>query len=171
MESNKCIINEIFGNDIFKIFLLILPFIIFRSNYKFAFLISLFLLLINNYESFTNTTIDLNKMFEILDVKKLNYTRQIMPNQIEIISHKITKKALKENKLRQIIDQKIIEIYGEITNNNNLMEYLRFNNLVNKDGLPIFINESDEVLLKNQIKIILFLIPNNELDKIKDIYL
>ena len=53
----------------------------------------------------------------------------------------------------------MIEIYGEIENNNELKMYLKFMNLINENAMPSFINECDEVLLNNKIKIILVTLP------------
>ena len=79
----------------------------------------------------------------------------------------ITKKALINPELRQIIDAKDVEIYGEIKNNPNLKNYLLFNNLINAESMPIFINEADEVLLTNKIKIILITMKKSDLQLLK----
>ena len=97
----------------------------------------------------------LNKDFNI---DKINYNLIYDPLKMfklnENVFH-ITKLALQNTNLRKYIDYKIIKIYEQIRINSKLKKYLKFLNLINNDGIPIFINESDEVLLSNKIKIIL----------------
>ena len=67
----------------------------------------------------------------------------------------IVKNALKDNNLKIKIKNKMFLIYNKIQTNNELKTYLKFINLINEDGLPIFINESESVVLANEVKIIL----------------
>ena len=68
---------------------------------------------------------------------------------------KIVKKALLDNDLKKKIKDKMFLIYNKIQANDELKTYLKFINLINEDGLPIFINESESVVLANEVKIIL----------------
>ena len=104
--------------------------------------------------------LSIDQLIDSINVNKLNYNTIYIPLDIDERVYQITKLALKDNKLRKIIDNKIIEIYGEIKNNDKLNIYLKFMNLINDNGLPSFINECDEVLLSNKIKIILVTLPN-----------
>ena len=67
----------------------------------------------------------------------------------------IVKKALKDNNLKAKIKNKMVLIYDKIQTNDELKTYLKFINLINEDGLPIFINKSESVVLANEVKIIL----------------
>lgn len=76
-------------------------------------------------------------------------------NQIDLEDkvHNITMRALKDNKLRKEIEE-MIEIYKKIKKDKELFEYLKFKNVINGEGMPIFIRESEEELLKNKVRII-----------------
>jgi hypothetical protein len=170
-DKLKNIINYLIHNQLFKIFSLIIPFIIFKNNTKIAFLFSsLFVLVyICNFESFDDIkSIPVDKVINSLDIKKLNYNIIHSPIIIDELTFKLTKKAIREKDFRKIIENKIIQIFREIKNNNNLKIYLKFMNLINQYGLPSFINECDEVLLSNQIKIILVTMSKLDLDLLKN---
>lgn len=111
---------------------------------------------------YETNNLHIKHLISIIDVTKLNYNTIYDPLQIFIFDKRvfyITKLALKNKKIRKIIDEKMIEINGEIKNNNELKMYLKFMNLINGNGMLSFINESDEVLLSNKIKIILITLP------------
>ena len=55
----------------------------------------------------------------------------------------------------------MVLIYNKIQNNNELKTYLKFINLINENGMPIFINEAESVVLANEVKIIL-IVENNK---------
>ncbi len=57
--------------------------------------------------------------------------------------------------IKKYINETMITIYNEIKTNDRFRNFLLFNNLINSEGMPLFINESEEVLLFNQVKIIL----------------
>jgi hypothetical protein len=139
--------NEISENQLFKIFLLIIS------------LVLVILLFQNcNLELFTSTTKkSINEIFNDLNVKKLTYSK-LLPKNINSKVGLITKQALQDKKLRKIIEMKIIELYGEIIKNDELKQYLKFMNLINEEGKPIFLYESEEVLLANKIKILLLFV-------------
>lgn len=126
----------------------------------------------NVNESFFNT----NKLDTILRSINTNNLRYDKFNQIDLdeFSIKILTIAKKNPSIERTIKQKMIEIYKHILDNKELRSYLRFNNLINQNNLPIFINESDELLLLNEIKIILITMPKNDFDLLKlynlDIY-
>lgn len=149
--------------SIFKLFLLIILFYLFKKNIQLGLIASLIILLIYykyDFESFAETkNLPIDKMIDSIDITKLNYSRIYVPLDVDERAHQITKAALKDKKLRKIIENKIIGIYGEIKNNYELKMYLKFMNLINEDGMPSFINECDEVLLNNKVKIILVTLP------------
>lgn len=153
MKSKYNIINKYdWISQLFKLFLLIILFYLFKKNIQSGLIVTIVSLLIYynyDFESFTETT---NLP---IDVSKLNYNKIYIPIDIYEKTHRITKLALKDKKLRKIIENKMVKIYGEIQNNNKLKRYLKFMNLINENGMPIFINEDDEVSLNNKIKIIL----------------
>jgi len=133
-----------------------------ESNKIFLLIISLVLIIILfqncNTKLFTDTNNkSINEIFNELNVKQLTY-QIISPININNKVNLITKNALQDNKLRQIIEIKIIELYNEIINNNELKQYLKLKNLINEEGKLIFANESEEVLLSNKIKILLLFV-------------
>jgi hypothetical protein len=147
-------------------FLLILLYYLFKKNNKLGLITSLIILVIyTNYkvEPFTETlNYNIDQKLEHIDIKKINYNIIIDPLKLLELEKKvydITKLALKDKKLKKLIDKKTIEIYREIKNNDELKMYLKFMNLINNNCLPIFINECEEVLLSNKIKIILVTLP------------
>jgi len=146
---------------ILQLFLFILVFYLFKKNIQLGLIVCLIIIIYYNYncEAFTKN-LSIDQLIDSINVNKLNYNTIYIPLDIDERVYQITKLALKDNKLRKIIDNKIIEIYGEIKNNEKLNIYLKFMNLINDNGLPSFINECDEVLLSNKIKIILVTLPN-----------
>jgi hypothetical protein len=148
MESNKKLIQ----NQLLKIFLIIT-----------LVLIIIFLIIYNyDLESFTDINKEpIDKVLNSINIKKLNYSKSFSQNIFNDKAYQLTKKALKDNELKKIIESKMIEIYGEIINNESLKQYLKFINLINEEGKPIFMNESEEVLLLNKVKILLIVMNNN----------
>lgn len=129
------------------------------------------LVFFGKYESFEEIKIaptnDIIKLIESIDVNKLEHSRIYTPLNIDSLTNKLTKKALEDNNLRKVIEQKSINIYGEIISNDKLKNYLKFMNLINQEGLPSFINESESELLSNQIKIILTTMPKSQFQLFK----
>lgn len=167
-KSNKySIINNCDRiHQLFKLFLLIILFYLFKKNIQLGLVASLIVILIYykyDFELFTETkNLPIDKMIESINVNKLNYNSLYDPFDIFELDKKalhITKAALKDKKLKKIIENKMIGIYGEIKNNDELKMYLKFMNLIREDGIPSFIDECEEVLLNNKIKIILTTLP------------
>jgi hypothetical protein len=149
-----------------QLFLLIILFYLFKKNIQLGLVASLIIILIYykyDFELFTETkNLPIDKMIDSIDVNKLNYNTFDSHFDIIELDRKavhITKAALKDKKLKKIIENKMIEIYGEIKNNDELKMYLKFMNLIREDSMPSFINECEEVLLNNKIKIILMTLP------------
>ena len=133
-------------NNFNNIFLLLLPVVI--------------ILFLNftdkSSDNFTNSntedSLDLMEAIEAFkDPSYFNYSIIKMDESVG----KIVKKALLDNDLKKKIKDKIFLIYNKIQANDELKTYLKFINLINEDGLPIFINESESVVLANEVKIIL----------------
>lgn len=148
--------------QIIKIFPIIFLFYLFRNNKLIilGLILGLIVLLIrNNLELFGNIqTVEpeqiikqLNSKDIIRDITKLNYDHLKIDNQ----AWAVTKIALKDKNLRNLIEKKSLWVYEKIGSNDELKTYLKFMNLIRDDGMPIFINESEEVLLNNKIKILL----------------
>jgi len=165
---NNCILIQ-------QLFLLIILFYLFKKNIQLGLIASLIILLIYynyDFELFAETkNLSLDKLIDSIDVNKLEYNTLYGPNGIFELDKKslyITKIALNNNKLRKIIENKMIGIYEKIKNKEELKIYLKFMNLIREDGLPSFINECDEILLNNKIKIIIATMPKyyNKLLKI-----
>lgn len=163
MNFNK--IHKLKSNNLFKIFLLISLFLIYKTHKKVAIflliLIGLFYLSCSS-EEFTESELTIDKMIENIDTEKLRFGHYIDIIKFEELSYKILNKAKKNKKLLEIINQKAINIYGEIKKNKNLANYLKFNNLINSSNLPVFINEAPDMYLLNEIKIILLTMDKND---------
>lgn len=174
MEYNKYnIINNC--GLIHQLFLIIILLYLFKKNIQLGLIASLIILFIYynyDFELFTETKkLSIDKLIDSIDIDKLEYNTFYDSNDIfklDKISLYITKLALKDNKLRKIIENKMIGIYEKIKNKQELKIYLKFMNLIREDGIPSFINECDEILLNNKIKIIISTLPNyyNKLFKI-----
>ena len=121
-------------------------------NNKFNLLILLFLMIIyyicSSKEKFTHhNKLEYNKIkYNVLDIDEK--------------TGEILKKSINNPIMKRTIKKKMVSIYQEILQNEKLKEFLLFNNLINKQGLPAFINECEEVVLSNEIKIILLTSPN-----------
>ena len=79
-------------------------------------------------------------------------------------SRTLVKKAKVDSKLKENINNKMVEFYGEIQNNTKLQDTLKFLNLINNNNMPLFINEHPDNLMFNQVKILLItgkITPNN----------
>jgi hypothetical protein len=168
-------INKLISlNNLYKLFLLAAIIILLKSEPK-SILVSILLFFIIIYiyidtqkihecMSITN-----NELYELIteihnDNLRYNYNYNII--RVGKLTEYITKLALKDLKLKKIIKLKNIEIYGEVLCNIELKNYLLFNNLIHEDGIPLFINESESVILSNQIKILLIVMPQSLFDSI-----
>ena len=111
-------------------------------------------LFIKKSENFEDNSYDI--MINNIDVKKLRYNlpKEYNTAAIDEEARMIYKIGRKNPTLLKIIDQKIIEIYGEIKNNDKLKEYLLMKNMIDTNGLPIFLNNYYESYV-NKIKILL----------------
>jgi hypothetical protein len=93
---------------------------------------------------------------------RYNYKYDII--KIDEMTHKIFNQTKNNQELLEKIKLRLIDIYGEIQSNEEMKKFLKFNNLINDEGLPIFINESPEVLLLNEIKILLITLPKEQIE-------
>jgi hypothetical protein len=160
---------ELKSNNLFKIFLLISLFLIFRTHKIVGIVLLIFVVLYfcSNYsEKFTETNMTVDKVIENINPDKLKYGHTVNVIRLEELCSQIVKKAKTDRKLFETIKQKVIKIYGEINNNSKLANYLKFNNLINNENLPIFINESPDVYLSNEVKIILLTMDKNDFENI-----
>jgi hypothetical protein len=96
------------------------------------------------------------------DEKKISQIIYII--KIYEMTHKIFNQTKNNQELLEKIKLRLIDIYGEIQSNEEMKKFLKFNNLINDEGLPIFINESPEVLLLNEIKILLITLPKEQIE-------
>lgn len=170
MNFNK--IQELKSNNLFKIFLLISLFYIFKTNKILGMLLSVFIVLYycvcysENFTDTTNIKITVDKAIESVNPDKLRYGHSINIIRLEELCSQIVKRAKKDKILFENIKQKVIKIYGEINNNKKLADYLKFNNLINNENLPVFINETDDVYLANEVKIILITMNKNDFENL-----
>ena len=168
MNFNK--IHELKSNNLFKIFLLMSLFLIHKTHKKLAIILLILIVLFYlecSSEEFTESILTIDKVIENIDPTNLSFGHHIDIIKFEELSYKILNKAKKDKKLLEIINQKVIKIYGEINKNKNLENYLKFNNLINSTNLPIFINEIPDMCLLNEIKIILITMNTNDLKNIQ----
>jgi len=94
------------------------------------------------------------KKIESNEVINYKYNYSYNPVSVDELTNMIMKKAREDINLMNKIKSKLVNIYGEIKENGELRNYLLFNNLINLENMPIFIDESAEVLLFNEIKIL-----------------
>jgi hypothetical protein len=155
---------ELKSNNLFKIFLLISLFLIYKTHKKIGLSLLVFLGIYYfscSTEKFTETILTVDKAPE-----KLRYGHNINIIKFEELCYKIVNKAKKDRKLLETIKQKTIKIYGEINRNKKLADYLKFNNLINSQNLPVFINEASDVYLLNEVKIIVLTMNKNDFENI-----
>ncbi len=169
MNFNK--IHELKSNNLFKLFLLISLFLLFKTNKLLGSIVAVFGIVyycncFSATEKFTEQPITIEKAIGNIKSNNLRYGHKINIIRLEELCYQIAKKAIQDRKLFESIKASVIKIYGEIQQNNQLAEFLKFNNLINGEGLPIFINESPDVLLANEIKIILITMNQNDFEKI-----
>lgn len=117
---------------------------------------------------------ELVDIFNKFDINNIHYNYIYNWGLINNLAHVIKDKM--DPELEKVINKKIIDVYVLIKQNNeksnNLKNYLKFMNLVGESGLPIFIEInrtidmsktnliSKEIMLLNEIKILLVLMPN-----------
>jgi len=155
MNFNK--IHELKSNNLFKIFLLISLFFLYKTNKKIGLFLTVFIVLwycSSTYEKFSEKNLTIEKAIENVNPEKLRIGHTINVIRFEELCHKILSKAKKDKKLFDLIKQKVIKIYGKLNTNKDLAKYLKFNNLINNSNLPVFINEAEDVILINEIKIL-----------------
>lgn len=167
MNFNK--IHKLKSNNLFKIFLLMSLFFIYKTHKKIAIILLIlvgFFYLTCSSENFTESPLTIDQVLNNIDTKKLKFNHYVDIIKFEELCYKILNKAKKDKKLLEIIRQKAIQIYGEINTNQKLANYLKFNNLINSSNLPIFINESQDVYLLNEIKIIILTMNKNNFENL-----
>ncbi len=116
-----------------------------------------------NKEKFVNE----NKLSEIIlksssDNFRYNYKYDVV--KMDEMTYQVFKETKNNPQLLEKIKSRLVEIYGELQSNEDMKKFLKFNNLVNDEGLPIFINESPQVLLLNEIKILLVTLPKDQIE-------
>jgi len=164
METDK--FNNLLKNNLFKIFLfgIIIMFLI-DKRHKFIFLLTLILCFVQykdqiNLENFSEGSIE-NKINKI-DTFKLNYGHKYDIIKIDEITNKLVYLCKYYEQINKTVKTKLVDIYKEIQQNDELKNYLKFINLIDNNGAPLFINESPDVSLFNQIKILLVTLPKKE---------
>ena len=157
------------SNNLFKIFLLISLFLIYKTHKKMGLILTVCVVLwyfSSTSEKFTEKILTVEKAIDNVNHEKLRIGDTINVIRFEELCYKIMLKAKKDKKLLESIKQKVIKIYGEINRNKNLANYLKFNNLINNSNLPVFINEVQDVVLLNEIKIIVLTMNKNDFENI-----
>jgi predicted secreted protein len=99
-------------------------------------------------EQFTKST-SLPKNNNIIDYPKYDII------MVDEKAREMVKEARNDSKMRDDINKKMVEFYGELQNNKKLQDSLKFLNLINDNNMPVFISEHPDNLMFNQIKILL----------------
>ncbi len=140
-------------NNIIKIFLFgsIIFYVIFSQNKVEKFTGKL----LNSFDSLKNKS-------ELMQSQnpnnfQMDHTYNII--KTDEIANKLVYLCKYNTQLKHAIKFQFVNIYKQIKQNDRLKTYLKFLNLVDDAGVPIFINESDDVALFNQIKILLVTLP------------
>lgn len=139
--------------------------------FLFMVIIIIIILVWKNSELFTDNITNIEQIIKNSDLKNLrwDYLRDGSIIELNDMTGKLYKMAIQNKNLENIIKTKLIQIYGEIKLNTELKKFLLFNNLIGQNNLPIFINESDSVILQNEIKILLITMEKQNYNKIKNI--
>lgn len=164
METDN--FNNFIKNNLFKIFLFGLVVMSF-VNKRFICIYLLFFVIVFiinnsniNVENFSEQTIE--RKIRNIDTVKLNYGHKYDIIKIDELANKLLTLCKYYEQINKAVHRKLVDIYDEIRNNDELKNYLKFNNLVDDNGVPVFINESPDVNLFNQIKILLVTLPKIE---------
>jgi len=164
METDN--FNNLIKNNLFKIFLFgaIVIFMI-DTRHKFVFLLIFIIGFVlfkenNQIENFSESTI--KSKIDNINPIDLSYGHKYDIIKIDEITNKLVYLCKYYEQINKAVKTKLIDIYKEIKQNDELKNYLKFINLVDDNGVPLFINESPDVSLFNQIKILLVTLPKKE---------
>ena len=108
-----------------------------------------------------------DKMIPVQMKPKFEYTYNYTDfNDVDLNekAYTILNEVETDHKKIQYIENMIMIIYQDANTNNELNEYLVFTNHMNKDRKIFFSDENYDVYLFNKIKILLILIPENNLE-------
>lgn len=159
------IFKKLIIGKLISIVLLFYVLYVYRSKFDLFMVVYILLCLIvlftNNKENFEACMND-KKIIELINninTNKLYYNYDYDLNKINETSWDIFLLANKNFDLKNAIKNKMVEIFRIIKLNKDLRNYLIFNNLINNEGYPLYINFSKEgygdMLLLNEIKILL----------------
>lgn len=153
---------------IIKIFLLILSLFIYQYNKKLAFGLAVFVLLtfccdLEAEDECSNNVVKIKN-------SKLKYDHTQETLKIDELLDNFYNLAISNPKFKDNIEQKILEVYFDMKTNEQLKQYLQFNNLIDGVGNLVFKNETPENILKNKIKIILNIMDKEDLNRLYDEY-
>ena len=158
--------NSIIKNNLFKIFLFGgITILLVDTRHKFVLLLMLIIGYIlyydeNMLENFNEISIE-NKIKKI-NSSNLNYGHKYDIIKIDEVSNKLVFLCKYYEQIKKAIKTKLVDVYSQIQQNDELKNYLKLMNLIDDSGMPLFINESDDVSLFNEIKILLVTLPKNE---------
>lgn len=144
-------------NYLFKIFLIIFIVFIIKSVCSQG----------ENYKNIKVTNAIINSKYDILFSNNYSYNyTNINDVTICTLSDIIYNDAIKDPILYKKIENMILSIYENSKHNCQLKFYLKFLNLMNDDNMIFFkdFNEKDYMITK--IKILLFLVPIKDLQKL-----
>ena len=164
-------------NQLFRIFLLIA--ILINANMKMKILIIFVLIAIrifNSVEYFksTNNT-NIKDIIKNINEKTIIYGNEYDKIKVDNLTFKIYNLAESSPELGQLINEKSILVYGLLRNNLKLRNYLLHKNLIGADNMPLFKVERDDLLFRNDsimgmkmnvIKILIVLMPEDEINSL-----
>ncbi len=157
--------NNLIKNNLFKIFLfgIVLAQMIIKPLRPVYFLLFLVVFIIYlsvpQTENFSESSIE--EKINQIDPTKLSYSYRYDIIKIDELAHKLVYLCNNYKNINQAIKLKLVDIYGEIKENDELKAYLKLMNLVDDNGIPLFINEAPDVSLFNQVKILLVTLPKS----------
>lgn len=118
-------------------------------------------------ENFTNDEKNLVDIIKNINLKNLryNYYHDILTT--DILAHKILDNIGSLN-VSKTINEVFFEVYKQIRTNQQLLDFIKFNNLIDENGDLIFQLENPEIVMLNQLKILMLVISSDDLNKIKN---
>ena len=109
-----------------------------------------------NSNIFDNIVVTENELNNL----KHNYKYDVI--SVDDKSRKIAKMGVLNANMKKFVHLLYIKIYEKIIKNNELKKFLMMNNLIDSKGIPVFINDIEEMVLFNEMKIILIVLGENK---------
>ena len=140
METDN--FNNLIKNNLFKIFLFgLVIMLIIDKRHKFIFLLILIFIFVSyreqtNMENFSGSSIE--KKINKIDTVKLNYGHKYDIIKIDEVTNKLVYLCKYYEQINKSVKTKLVDIYKEIRQNDELKKYLQFINLIDNNGDPFY---------------------------------